>query len=646
MSSLKKIFKAIRCYGFGFLAYRALYVFKMKSGLLKLRFRPKSWRDLKLSQFTDSKLQTFRESDYPKFFFRNDEFVGLNKGFEQGLLADAREVLNNRFCYFFDKYHTLNKTADWCTPPITGFKISNQTHWCDIPHFDNRVGDIKYLWEPSRFAWAYTLMRAYSATGDNRYADKFWSVFDTWLEANQPNLGVNFACGQECAIRLMAIIFVFFALRNHHSCTDERLEKLLIAIAIHAQRIIGNIGYAISTKTNHSLTEAAGIYTAGLLFPKFYEAEKWCNKGKEVFTKEAVNQIFDDGSYIQHSMNYHRLMLQDIIWFLRLGWLNGDTFDNRLIIKAKAAVEFLYQMHNPISGRVPNYGANDGALIIPLNNCDYLDYRPVLQCGYYLFNHKRIFENGLWNEDLVWLFGKKAMESEIEQKQVQSSQFNTGGYYTLKSENSWCMTRCHTFKTRPGHADMVHLDLWYKSINILRDSGSYMYNCQEPWQSYFPSTFAHNTVAIDGKNQMNRLSRFMWSGWTKSKLISFVPKGPEKFIEAEHYGYWPLIHRRKICLSDGKCVIIDEIKGDKEHDIELNWHLLPGCWSLDGGKAVLKDAECQMCILVEPQHDLVELKIIEMPESLFYGSKKNTQCLNCRTKIKLPAVFTTTVMWS
>ena len=35
-------------------------------------------------------------------------------------------------------------------------------------------------------------------------------------------------------------------------------------------------------------------------------------------------------------------------------------------------------MQDPVSGRVPNYGSNDGALLFPLSACDYLDYRPAL----------------------------------------------------------------------------------------------------------------------------------------------------------------------------------------------------------------------------------------------------------------------------
>lgn len=646
MPSLTNIVKAIKYYGPGFLIFRVLYGFKMKSGLMKRRFAIQSWDNLHLSQFTDVKLESFRNANYPsKFFFNSETVIGLNCYGKQDLLSDAEKILDNKLCYFFNEFYYLGEPVNWFVNPVTGSKADSETHWSGISLFDKSVGDIKYIWEPSRFAWAYTLIRAYSATSNDKYVEKFWSIFEQWLNANQPNQGANYSCGQECAIRLMAIAFAFFAFRNHPSCTDQRLERMLIAIGVHAQRILGNIHYAISTETNHSLTEATGIYTAGLLFPQFYEAAKWRKKGKEIFTREAIKQIFEDGSYIQHSMNYHRMMLQGIIWFLRLGQLNGDMFDKTLINRAKSAVEFIYQMHDSDTGRVPNYGANDGALIFPLNNCSYLDYRPVMQCGYFLFNNERLFEDGPWDEDLIWFFGKQSLKSKITKVKLCSSRFDAGGYYTICNKSLWAMIRCHTYKNRPSQADMLHLDLWWKGRNILRDSGTYMYNCKEPWQSYFPSTSAHNTVVIDGKNQMNRLSRFMWSNWTKSKLLSFNSEGIEKTIEAEHYGYLPVIHRRKVSLSDIRCVVTDEIQGEGEREIQIHWHLLPGNWHLKGTEAILKEPGLETTISFESEQADKALNIIDAPESLFYGSKKEVKCLVYQAKTRLPAVFTTAVQF-
>ena len=115
---------------------------------------------------------------------------------------------------------------------------------------------------------------------------------------------------------------------------------------------------------------------------------------------------------------------------------------------------------------------------------------------------------------------------------------------------------------------------------------------------------------------------------------------------AEHYGYLPVVHRRKICLSDVKCVITDEVLGEGEHTIGINWHLLLGDWFLNGRRATFKNPNCRLSVSVESKNCPIEPKLIETFESLLYGSKEKIKCLNCETMVKLPAIFTTTVTWT
>jgi len=53
------------------------------------------------------------------------------------------------------------------------------------------------IWEPSRFGFAYALVRAYWRSGDERYAELFWQLVEDWRANNTPQLGPNWKCGQE-----------------------------------------------------------------------------------------------------------------------------------------------------------------------------------------------------------------------------------------------------------------------------------------------------------------------------------------------------------------------------------------------------------------------------------------------------------------
>ena len=663
LHNITKLYQFIHYNGLGFCVFRANYALRKKTGLLKLKFPAKLWSQINLVDLV--KPQTTRppekffqshKSNGRHFFFDGENLPKINSCATSKLIAEADKILQNRFRYFFDENYDLGTPADWFLNPATGKRADSDKHWSTVNLFDADVGDIKFIWEPSRFAWVYTLVRAFAATSENKYAEKFWTLFESWLVANQPNTGPNYACGQECAIRLMAMCFAFYALTEANVSTIKRKTKLITAIAVHAERIEKNIKFAISTQTNHSLTEAAGLYTTGILFPEFKRSEHWLKLGKKILTNEGLKQIFPDGSYIQHSMNYHRLMLQDFICAIRLAQLNNDSFSTELIDSVEKAAEFLYQMQDKNSGRVPNYGANDGASIVPLNNCDYLDYRPVIQSAHYLLNKTRLYESGQWDEDLLWLFGPDAASAPKKNKTSESSEFQAGGYYTIRNKDSWAMMRCHSFKTRPGHADMLHLDLWWKGCNVLRDSGSFMYNCSEPWQSFFGSTAAHNTVVIDNTDQMPKLSRFARLNWTKSKFIAhknYAADGVE-IVQGEHYGYCrkkeKITHRRSVLsLPNGCWLIVDDALWRSTHKIELCWQLCDVDYELKDETLILQTENGRVCVAVAKSSGNGKCECFRGDnnsigwQSLYYGNREPAPTLVYSAKAALPTRFITLI---
>ena len=629
---------------------------RKRTSLLRGKFPAAKWDQIALADLLNSTAEVRGEgllegirANGRRFFFNPGELPkpGI------GVIAAADEVLRNKFQYFFDKWYGLGDEVDWFVNPVSGQRADSDVHWSDVNTADPRVGDIKFIWEPSRFAWAYILVRAYGASGDEKYAEKFWQLLASWLWANQPNIGPNYACGQECAIRLMAMCFGLYGMWEAEASTVERKLKLVTAIGVHAERIEKNIAFAISTQTNHSLTEAAGIYTAGMLFPKFKRSGRWVKLGKNVLAKEGLKQIGADGSYIQHSMNYHRLMLQDMIWVIRLGQLNGDTLPAELVGRVQRAVEFLYQLQDA-SGRVPNYGPNDGAMIVPLNDCGYPDHRGVLQAANYLVKKERLYEPGPWDEDMVWLFGAQSLQSPIKALPRESKAYRTRGYYSLRNQDSWAMMRCGSLTERPSHADMLHVDLWWQGQNILRDSGTYMYNCEEPWESYFPSTAAHNTIRVDGQDQMTRASRFMWFDWTKARLIRYEDAEAGKLMQGEHYGYrrkgQNVVHRRTVLTRSENCwVIVDDVLGTGEHELELYWQVCDSEYQLSDNKLTLnKEAGLvELAVTAQGQEVSVEcLKGNDGPmgwESAYYGNRKAAPVLVCRASGELPVRFVTVI---
>ena len=655
---IRTLYATAVCNGLGICAFRIGYELRKKLGLLKQRFPACGWSELDLSRWlgTQSRPEEIirqHQSNGRQFFFDGHNLPGItDEQIKQQVVSDADEILSNKLRYFFAKSYYMGEEPDWFLNPQTGQRISPDKHWTEIGHFDANAGDIKFIWEPSRFAWAYTLVRAHSVTGKEIYAEKVWSLFESWLNSNQPNMGPTFACGQECAIRLMAMCFALYGLTAAKASSVERKTKLILAIAFHAERIEKNIGFAISTRTNHAMSEAAGLYTAGLLFPEFKDSTRWVAIGKKVLIQVGIDQIYADGSHIQHSMNYLRLILQDYLWVIRLGQLNRDDFPEEIMSRVAKAVEFIYQNQDSQAGRVPNYGSNDGSVIIPLNGCDYNDFRPVLQSCWYLMSGEKLYENGPWDEDLLWLFGPDAVTKPAVKKQRKSTAFSSGGYYTLRGEKSWAMFRCHSYRTRVGHVDPLHVDLWADGVNLLRDSGSYGYFIpKEPQlEYYFKSVWAHNTVIVDGIEPAQLISRFMWWPLLKSKILKFATGESRGELLGENpsrcRSSGKITHRRHIIVENDRWKITDEIVGQGEHSVELRWQL-PETAHAVGSKQDLTQVNLSNGWHLEVNSNEAAILRAEPNagyESLFYGYKQPSATLSIKKEGRLPIVFRS-VIW-
>jgi len=602
------VVKLARRVGPRWLFFRLLYAVQLKMGLLRLRIPPRPWRSQLLPAWVRRGVPSEPadyfawRKDHPRpFFFQGiDERLASIISLRSGPVAEADAVLAGRWTYF--EHLTLDRgfPPDWHLNPLSGQRAPVNRHWSQIGDFDH--GDIKLIWEPSRFSVAYTLVRAYAFTRDERYAAAFWTLVEDWAKHNPPQLGVNWKCGQEAAFRSMAWCFALYAFASSSQTTPPRIASLAAMLAIHAHRIEANIAYALSQGNNHSISEATGLWTVGLLFPEFRRAERWRRVGKKVLENEATRQIYQDGSYVQHSFNYHRLMLQDYLWALRLGELCGQLLSREVYDRVGSAVKFLCQHCDPVTGQVPNYGGNDGTLVLPLNGCDYTDFRPVIQACHYLLRGEHFFPSGPWDEDLLWLFGPEAaLRSSGGGRQI-SAQRETdrigeplheavfprpqgalcasgGGYSILRGRRSWAMIRCAPYRSRPSHADQLHFDLWWRGINLACDAGTYLYNGPLPWMNALASTTVHNTVTLDGREQMARVGRFLWLDWAQGTVWHHLHshQGLLELWEGEHDGYCKqgATHRRAVVRSgDDTWLVVDDVVGAGEHVACLHW-LLP-----------------------------------------------------------------------
>lgn len=505
MNKIGLYFKTLIKLGILNVTYVFWYRISLKSGLRKYFFKQK--------QFESS-------GEYFKPTEIRTDFQDLWK---QNLVNDAERIISGQIRYFAWHWKQIGTPPNWFLNPFNGTTYPDKNlHWTKLPDFNVKVGDIKNVWEASRFEWVLTLSRAYAVSGNSALLQTLNNWLNDWVNNNPLNTGPNWKCGQEASIRVFNLINASLILKQ----AEQPSQNLADLIYAHLERINGNILYAMAQDNNHGTSEAAGLFIGGIWLSalglkKYPKAASYSEKGR-FWLENRVNKLVEtDGSFSQHSVTYHRVMLDTLcfteVWRLKL---NTQKFSTQFYQKAKAAKQWLELFTDERSGDAPNLGSNDGALLLNMHSCNYRDFRPTLQLANCLFNGSVSKSSVAINEVLFW-FGLNQIISDQQTKQQSISL--RSGYTFIHSMHSWVTVRWPYFRFRPSHNDVMHFDLWFKGVNVIGDAGTYSYNPSDSEAKFdFKSVHCHNTVSFDGQEQMPKLGRFLLGNWLKADQISKI----------------------------------------------------------------------------------------------------------------------------
>lgn len=488
---------------------------------------------------------------------------------------------NGKHAYFGVEKGDL-AIPNWHQSCLNGELAPSDKPWYLIGDFNNQLGDIKGVWEASRFDWVVCFAQQV-AIGDESAFVKINSWLTNWIESNPTYNGVNWKCGQEASIRVMHLALATLLLKQSQSTTPA----LLSLIKAHLKRISPTIMYAIAQDNNHGTSEAAALYIGGswLALNGENDGIKWQQQGLKWLENRASMLIEDDGSFSQYSVTYHRVMLDT--YSLAEVWRQKHSlpsFSERLYTKLKAATSWLFYFTNPSTGDAPNLGANDGARLIPLTGTDYRDFRPSIQLASTLFFHKAAFVfNGEFNNPLKWLEFKTPEQSIV--KKI-SKDFTDGGYAYLTTPNVELYFNYPKFKFRPSQNDALHIDFWLNDQNIFRDGGTFSYNAGQKYIDYYGGVKSHNTIQFDDHDQMPRLSRFLLGDWLKTSIKKeLTVTNTEQTITAGYKDRFGCKHTRTIKLRPNLLTIQDMISGFNDKAV-LRFRLAPVAWKLFGNSLI------------------------------------------------------------
>jgi hypothetical protein len=469
--------------------------------------------------------------------------------------------------YGFDWRRLPDTAMEWRTHPVSGYEFQPRSWWT-IEHLP-RDADIKDVWEPGRFAWVYDLVRRWAAIRDPACAEAFHTRLMSWLEANQPYRGVQWSCGQETAIRALAILHAMDSLPPATSQPAASRDRILAVLGMSGERIADAIGYGLSQRNNHGISEAAGLIHIGLrLANRHPEATRWVRTGCRLIEEQIQDQFYADGWYAQHSFTYMRVALEQAILAQRALCAVQLTLSSTSLERLGASYRLLLCVVNCANGHVPNHGANDGARIVPYSTAEYRDFRPTLTLAALVLGLPLPADITPDAEVVAWLGSGVPAIGPPRADGVWSGE---SGWAAIRLGSTQVFLWAGRYRHRPSHLDALHVDVSFGHEAAVVDPGTFAYNAPPPWRNALSGARVHNGPVLDGAEPGRRGPRFLWYSWPSARIRNATLCGDRAQVLAELDGR---VLRAVEVRADGVSVR-DSVLDPAVSTMQVSWLLDP-----------------------------------------------------------------------
>jgi uncharacterized heparinase superfamily protein len=397
-------------------------------------------------------------------------------------------------------------------------------------------GDVKRVWDLNKQHHFVDLARAYKQSKDPEYQTMLTTQFLDWVERFPYMHGIGWNAPLIVAQRAINWVICY-----NLDVFPERLHPLLAATLFdHGKYLAENLEIDVAgNNSNHLIGDLAALHLVGLTLQK----RNWVDKSLEMLLTEVRRQIYEDGVDYEQSSGYHRYVLE----FLSLVWYANGQQPPLLTDSISKMANFLNDIARE-DGSLPFLSDWDGAKV-------------------WVADHHRPAE-------LYALGGRSAT----------SMRYPNGGYYILKGGPFHLIFDCGPVGmagrqlATHGHSDLLSFCLDVEGEPFIIDPGSGTYSENREIHDYFRSTLAHNTIAVDGRDQCGLAGTWTLQKHPKAALIRWETGKELDRVSGEHDGYEPTIHRREIQLhkiSGAALTIYDDLIGSGLHDYQCYFHLAP-----------------------------------------------------------------------
>ncbi|MBI3652051.1 MAG: alginate lyase family protein [Acidobacteria bacterium] len=513
----------------------------------------------------------------------------------RAILKSANQAIEGRFNLLGFTDLSFGEPIDWHLEPLSG-KRTGLEHWSQIDYLKAEiVGDKKVTWELNRHAHFVTLGQAYWLTGDERFAETFVAHASSWMNANPPNRGINWASSLELALRAIHWIWALHLFADSRHLSSKFVTRLLKYLVAHGRHIESYLSYYFSPNT-HLTGEALGLFYLGTALPELSRARLWQQTGRQILLEQLPIHLRRDGVYFEQTTYYHRYTVDFYIHLLALAKAANFALPPVVEERLTLAFDYLMWITRP-DGTAPLIGDDDGGRLLKLSARAPDDFRDTLANG------AAWFERGDWkfvageaSAETLWLLGPEGFDRynriEAQLPVATHRAFSDSGFYAMRDgwwrDSTYALMDCGphgVYTCGHAHADALAFEFAAMGTTWLVDPGTFTYTADDQARNAFRDSAAHNTATVDGQSQSQPAGAFSWHRVATAKTEAFIKHSSFAYFEGSHDGYRqlsdPVMHTRTLLFLQTEntgalptyLVLRDQFAAQGAHDYALYFHL-------------------------------------------------------------------------
>ena len=598
------------------------------------------------------------QEEIPTVLAHLNEFI---PAYRQTKIKIATQICQNKLPVLSVGVMDLGKKIDWHRDYRSGLRWENKYAFeYDVMDLA-RPSDVRTVWELNRLHFLVELGIAYRLTKNEQYTKHYIDIVTNWDEENPYAYSINWGCAMEPAIRVVNLIWALELFLTSPNLNDDFLLKVLRILLQHGQFIRQNLEYA-DVRGNHYIADMVGLVFLGVYLPEFPTAKKWLKFGIEKLEEEIVSQGYEDGSWHEGAIPYHRLVTEFFLYSAILLERNQIRFSNGYYERLERMLEFIQSYLQP-DGTVPLFGDTDDGKLLKFNRHSINDHRYLLLIGATVFDRvdfKHTAGKGHWEES-TWILGlAEERNSErgpqpISRKAVQS--FWGAGYHFLRANDCYIAVDCGDVGGRGrgghGHNDGLSFVMSLGQEQIIVDYGCPRYTDTQSGRLQAISITNHNLTTVDDA-ELAELQRFDIAvpGPFYCEVIALDDNEEAVRFLGERRGEVNVDKmisiQREISLykKQNKLSIKDTISGRGVHTLRSRILLASGVrvQIKDGGDSVIAQTikGKQLKISTEGHGEWLIEKTIYYPS---YGKAVPTQRVTLESNVKLPNQVAILIEW-